>query len=85
MLRKVFAYSSLLLLSACANEDRTPAPVTVEAECRLFADPGFAVEGKRREDRQWIAQTQETGIQSCGWLRPSAGAVGATTKATGAK
>lgn len=40
-------------------------------ECRIFHDPGFAVQGKRLKDKQWIGRTQEAGIQACGWRRPA--------------
>jgi len=36
----------------------------------VFTDPGFAVQGKRLKDKQWIGKTQEQGIQVCGWARP---------------
>jgi len=45
-------------------------PASVEGECKVFHDPGFAVRGKRLKDSQWIGKTQETGIQVCGWKRP---------------
>jgi hypothetical protein len=39
-------------------------------ECKVFTDPGFAVQGKRTKDRRWIGATQEVGIQVCAWKRP---------------
>lgn len=57
-----------LLLSGCATN--RPASV-LGGECRAFHDPGFAVRGKRLKDSQWIGRTQETGIQVCGWKRPT--------------
>jgi hypothetical protein len=46
-------------------------PASVSGECRVFHDPGFAVQGKRLKDKQWIGKTQEQGIQVCNWKRPS--------------
>jgi hypothetical protein len=45
-------------------------PASVEGECKVFSDPGFAVQGKRLKDKQWIGKTQEQGITVCGWKRP---------------
>ncbi|BEV44431.1 hypothetical protein CRBSH125_06140 [Afipia carboxidovorans] len=56
----------LLALTGCAS----PGPATIEGECKLFTDPGFAVQGKRLQDKQWIGKTQETAIRVCGWNRP---------------
>jgi hypothetical protein len=53
-------------LAGCANM----RPASVEGECRVFSDPGFAVQGKRLKDKQWIGKTQEQGITVCGWKRP---------------
>jgi hypothetical protein len=53
-------------LAGCANN----RPATVDGECRVFTDPGFAVQGKRLKDKQWIGATQEKGIAVCGWQRP---------------
>jgi hypothetical protein len=41
-------------------------------ECKVFDDPGFAVQGARLKDKQWIGATQEKGIDVCGWKRPRA-------------
>lgn len=46
-------------------------PASVEGECGVFTDPGFAVQGKRLKDKQWIGKTQEKGIEVCGWKRPT--------------
>ena len=63
--------ASLLLSSALlAGCQTSSAPATVEAECRVFTDPGFAVRGATRVDQRWISGTQETGIRVCGWKRP---------------
>jgi hypothetical protein len=57
-----------VLLGGCPGQ----VPRTVEnGECRVFDDPGFAVQGKRLKDRQWIGRTQEKGINVCHWRRPS--------------
>ena len=56
-----------LLLSGCASS----RPASVAGECRVFRDPGFAVRGARLQDKQWIGRTQETGITTCGWKRPT--------------
>jgi hypothetical protein len=45
-------------------------PASVAGECRVFTDPGFAVQGKRLKDKQWVGRAQETGINVCGWKRP---------------
>lgn len=55
-----------LLLGGCAAS----LPATTGGECRVFTDPGFAVQGKRLKDKQWIGKTQEAGITVCGWDRP---------------
>jgi hypothetical protein len=55
------------VLSGCASS----RPATINGECRVFKDPGFAVRGQRLKDKQWIGRTQETGITTCGWKRPT--------------
>ena len=55
------------LLSGCAS--KMPASVS-GGECRIFHDPGFAVQGKRIQDKRWIGGVQETAIEVCGWKRP---------------
>lgn len=55
-----------LLLGGCPGH----IPATTGGECRVFSDPGFAVQGKRLKDKQWIGKTQEAGITVCGWGRP---------------
>lgn len=57
---------ALLALAGC----QTTQPATLNGGCRLFRDPGFAVQGKRIKDRRWIGGIQETGIQICHWQRP---------------
>lgn len=57
----------LMLLASCAGV----APASIEGECKVFTDPGFAVQGKRLKDRQWIGKTQEKGITVCKWARPT--------------
>ena len=55
-------------LSACASI----GPASVQGgECRVFDDPGFAVQGKRLKDSRWIGRTQEKGITVCKWRRPT--------------
>lgn len=56
-----------VMLAGCAGS----SPASVEGECRVFTDPGFAVQGKRLQDRRWIGATQEKGIQVCKWARPT--------------
>lgn len=56
-------------LAGCANNG--PGSV-LGGECKVFTDPGFAVQGKRLKDKQWVGKTQETGIDVCGWKRPAA-------------
>lgn len=56
-----------VLLTGCAT--MTPGSVG-GGECKIFADPGFAVRGKRLKDSRWIGRTQETGIRVCSWKRP---------------
>jgi hypothetical protein len=55
-----------VVLAGCAGM----RPASVEGECKVFTDPGFAVQGKRLKDKQWIGKTQEQGITVCGWKRP---------------
>lgn len=56
------------VLMGCAGPVR---PATIAGgECRIFEDPGRQVRGLTTADRRWIATTQETGIQVCGWKRP---------------
>ena len=55
-----------LALAGCAGV----RPASVAGECKVFYDPGFAVQGKRLKDKQWIGKTQEQGISVCGWRRP---------------
>lgn len=56
-----------LLLAGCGSN--RPATI-LGGECKVFTDPGFAVQGKRLKDKQWIGKTQEKGIQVCQWARP---------------
>jgi hypothetical protein len=65
-MRIVLAIAAAVLLAGCANM----RPASVEGECKVFSDPGFAVQGKRLKDKQWIGKTQEQGIAVCGWQRP---------------
>lgn len=58
----------VLLLGGCTGFK----PASVEGECKVFDDdPGFAVQGKRLKDKQWIGRVQEKGIEICGWERPT--------------
>lgn len=66
-MKPIIAIALLTLLTGCASQ--MPASVS-GGECRVFKDPGFAVRGKRLKDAQWIGQTQEAGIEVCGWRRP---------------
>jgi hypothetical protein len=70
MSRKVIAILGVVPLLVFAGCSPTTAPATVESECRVFKDPGFPVRGARVKDQRWISNTQETGIQVCGWPRP---------------
>lgn len=56
------------LLAGCAGT----LPASIGGECKIFTDPGFAVQGKRLQDKQWIGTTQEKGITVCKWKRPQA-------------
>lgn len=66
-LRAIAILLCSLLLGAC----QTSGPATVEGECRIFQDPGFAVMGATPRDQRWVSRTQETGIRSCAWERPT--------------
>ncbi len=57
-----------LAFSGCAGQ--MPASIS-GGECRIFHDPGFAVQGKRIQDKRWIGGVQETAISVCGWKRPT--------------
>jgi len=65
-MRIIIAVACAAFLAGCAGV----RPASVEGECKVFTDPGFAVQGKRLKDKQWIGKAQETGIQVCGWRRP---------------
>jgi len=65
-MRKFLPVAFCLALAGCPQP-----PGSVEGECKVFSDPGFAVQGKRLKDKQWIGRTQEQGITVCGWERPS--------------
>jgi hypothetical protein len=65
-MREIIIFAMAIALAGCAGS----APATIGGECQIFKDPGFAVQGKRLKDRQWIGKTQETGIEVCGWQRP---------------
>lgn len=67
-MKKIVALILTGALAGCVG--KTPASVQ-GGECKVFHDPGFAVQGKRLKDKQWIGRTQETGIEVCGWKRPS--------------
>jgi hypothetical protein len=57
-----------LALAGCAST----RPASVAGECGVFRNPGFAVQGKRRQDQQAIdGKWIEPGIASCGWARPA--------------
>lgn len=56
-----------ILLGGCPGQ----MPASVEGECKIFTDPGFAVQGKRLKDKQWIGSAQEKGIEICHWERPT--------------
>jgi len=58
--------AAALALAGCVGY----RPASIEGECKVFSDPGFAVQGKRLKDKQWIGKTQEQGITVCGWKRP---------------
>lgn len=66
MVMPIVLLSAGLALGGCAAS----LPATTSGECRVFTDPGFAVQGKRLKDKQWIGKTQEAGITVCGWDRP---------------
>lgn len=67
-MRFLMVVASATVLGGCASN----GPASVQGgDCRAFHDPGFAVQGKRLQDKQWIGKTQETGIQVCGWKRPA--------------
>jgi hypothetical protein len=68
MYLRALVIGSALALSGCQTTSNAPA--TVKGECNLFVDPGFRVRGKSRQDQAWITETQEIGIESCGWQRP---------------
>ena len=64
---RVIVILAALGLAGCGSY----GPASVKGgECKAFHDPGFAVQGKRLQDKQWIGKTQETGIEVCGWKRP---------------
>lgn len=67
------ALSILMLVAAGLTLGGCPGhmPASVEGECKVFDDPGFAVQGKRLKDKQWIGATQEKGIAVCKWRRPT--------------
>ncbi len=64
---KYLAMALCLVVAGCAGFK----PASVEGECTIFDDPGFAVQGKRLKDKQWIGKTQEKGVTICGWKRPT--------------
>lgn len=66
-MKGIIALIGAVALAGCVG--KTPASVQ-GGECKVFRDPGFAVQGKRLKDKQWIGRTQETGIQVCNWKRP---------------
>lgn len=68
LLAKLFL---LMIIISAVTGCATKFPASVNGECRVFHDPGFAVQGKRLRDKQWIGATQETGIEICGWKRPT--------------
>jgi hypothetical protein len=66
-MRVVLAIFIGAFMAGCAGH----MPASVEnGECKVFKDPGFAVQGKRLKDKQWIGKTQEQGISVCNWKRP---------------
>lgn len=69
MYRPALVIVSAVALASCQH---SVAPASVEGgECLVFHDPGFPVRGERAKDQRWITQTQENGIEVCGWDRPA--------------
>lgn len=66
-MNRAIIIAACVLLTGCAGS----MPASVEGECKVFTDPGFAVQGKRLKDKQWIGATQEKGIEVCKWERPT--------------
>jgi hypothetical protein len=66
-MRYIIFVCAAMLLGACATNNE---PATIAAECKVFTDPGFAVQGKRLKDKQWIGTTQQKGIDVCDWKLP---------------
>jgi hypothetical protein len=63
--------AAVLILAAMLAGCVTSGPATIDAECKVFHDPGFAVQGRRLKDKQYIGRFQETGITVCNWKRPN--------------
>lgn len=63
---KAITIIALLALGGCAGV----APDSVKGECKVFTDPGFAVQGKRLKDKKYLGVMQEKGIEVCDWKRP---------------
>jgi hypothetical protein len=66
-MRSLLLAACSVLLAACT----ATGPASITGECKVFADPGFAVRGERPIDARWISRTQEAGIAACGWQRPT--------------
>lgn len=66
-MKTLIVLAAALLLAGCPGH--IPASV-IGGECKVFPEPGFAVQGKRLIDKQWVGKTQQTGIEVCGWQRP---------------
>lgn len=69
-MKRILIIAAILPLGVLLGGCPEPGPASLAGECNAFRDPGFAVQGKRLIDKQWIGKTQETGIQICKWKRP---------------
>lgn len=70
-MKKIATFAALLAAAPFLGGCPGQMPASVGGECRVFTDPGFAVQGRRVSDRRWIGATQEKGIEVCGWKRPT--------------
>lgn len=59
-----------ILSSLAAGCGTVPAPVTVEAECKLLKAPPAVVRTDRRDTQIWADQMTSTAHRSCGHPLP---------------
>lgn len=78
MFRPALVISVAAVLAGCVLS--SPAPKTVEAECRLIPEPPHAVKARTSAGQDWADDLTETGVRVCGYPRPAPNPVTTTQR-----